>query len=60
MMEFFDSKFTDVKAGAVAYIMDPDPAWASLTDCGLYPCSAPKNTLLTFQDTTFEGSKPRW
>lgn len=60
MMEFFDSKFTDVKEGAAAYIMDPLPGWAGLTDCGNYPCTAPKNALLTFQDTTFSGTKPRW
>lgn len=48
MMEFFDSKFTDVKEGAAAFIMDPLPGWAGLTDCGNYPCTAPLNALLTF------------
>ena len=60
MMEFFDSNFIDVKDGAVAYIMDPIPGWANLDDCGNYPCTAPKNALLTFQGTTFTGVKPRW
>ena len=60
MMEFFDSKFIDVKDGATAYIMDPLAKWVGLTNCGDYTCSGPKNALLTFQDTTFSGSKPRW
>jgi hypothetical protein len=58
MMEFFDTKFTDVKIPA--YIMDPSPGWANLDDCGDYPCTAPLNALLTFTGTTWEGSKPRW
>jgi len=48
MMEFFDSKFIDVKDGALAYLMDPIPGWASLTDCGNYPCTGPNNAFLTF------------
>lgn len=60
MMEFFDSKFIDVKDGAAAWLMSPKPKWANLDDCGLYPCTAPKNALLSFQDTTFSGAKPRW
>jgi hypothetical protein len=60
MMEFFDSKFVDVKQDAVSYIMDPLPEWANLDDCGDYPCTAPKNALLSFQGTTFSGNKPLW
>ena len=60
MMEFFDTTFTDVKDGALAYIYDPPEIWATLDDCGDYPCTAPKNTLMSFQDTKFSGSKPRW
>jgi hypothetical protein len=58
MMEFFDTKFTDVNSAA--YIMDPPAGWANLDDCGDYPCTAPKNTLMTFTGTTWIGSKPRW
>lgn len=48
MMEFFDSKFVDVEEDAVAWLMNPHPNWANLDDCGDYPCTAPKNALLTF------------
>ena len=41
MIEFFDSKFIDVKDGAAAYIMEPNPEWATVIDCGNYPCSGP-------------------
>lgn len=58
MMEFFDSKFTDVKS--FAYIMDPIPGWANLDDCGDFPCTAPLNVLMMFQGTKFEGAEPYW
>lgn len=60
MHEFFDTKFIDVEDGAMAYFYDPPEAWANLDDCGNYPCTAPKNALVSFQGTTFEGKKPRW
>jgi hypothetical protein len=59
-MEFYDTKFTDVKDGSLAYIMNPDPTWANLDDCGLYPCTGPRNALLSFQGSTFSGLKPKW
>lgn len=58
MAEFWDTKFTDV--GSVAYIDSPNPDWANLMDCGNYPCSAPLNILVSFQDSKFYGKKPRW
>ena len=58
MAEFYDTEFTNVETDAVAYIMDPQPGWANIADCGNYPCTAPKNILFTFQDSTFRGSKP--
>jgi hypothetical protein len=48
MIEFFDSKFIDVKDGAAAYIMEPNPEWAAVIDCGNYPCSGPQNILFSF------------
>jgi len=53
MAEFYDTKFIDVDEDAVAYLMDPNPAWAAIDDCGSFPCTAPSNALLTFEDTTF-------
>lgn len=60
MIEFFDSKFIDVKDGATAYIMEPNPDWATVIDCGNYPCSGPQNILFSFQDSKFSRSKPNW
>jgi hypothetical protein len=34
IMEFFETTFTDVKDGAMAYIYDPPEKWANLDDCG--------------------------
>jgi len=53
MAEFYDTKFIDVDEDAVAYLMDPNPAWAAIDYCGSFPCTAPSNALLTFEDTTF-------
>ena len=58
MAEFWDTTFTDV--GSVAYIDSPNPDWANLMDCGNFPCTAPANILVSFQDSKFYGKKPRW
>jgi len=60
MVEFYDTKFIDVDADALAYLMSPPQAWANIKDCGAFPCTAPLNALFTFEDTTFSGSRPRW
>jgi len=60
MVEFYDTKFVDVEADALAYLMSPPSKWANIKDCGAFPCTAPLNVLFTFEDTTFSGSKPRW
>jgi len=60
MVEFYDSKFIDVDGDALSYIMDPNPGWANVKDCGNFPCTAPLNVLFTFTDSIFEGSRPRW
>ena len=41
------------------YIYDPPESWARLVDCGDFPCTGPKNVLVTMQGTKFEGKKPR-
>jgi len=61
MAEFYDTVFNNVDQDAFAFLMDPSPGWANMKDCGNFPCTAPKNALLIFKDTTFKGSnKPRW
>ena len=46
--EFYDTVFENVEDDAFGYLMDPDPRWANLKDCGEFPCTAPWNTLLSF------------
>ena len=60
MAEFYDSIFHDVEGDSFAFIMDPDPGWEGLTDCGDFPCTGPSNTLFMFESTSFEGTQPRW
>ena len=42
------------------FIYDPPEKWANLDDCGNFPCTAPMNTLASFQGSVFYGSKARW
>lgn len=35
--------------------MDPPSGWATLDDCGEFPCTAPKNVLIRFEQTTYTG-----
>lgn len=58
--DVYDSTLTNVADGAMATIFDPLPGWANLDDCGLYPCTAPKNVLLNFKNTVFETITPSW
>lgn len=60
MHEFFDNKFTDVEDGAMIFIYDSPEVWANLDDCGDFTCTAPQNSLASFQDSIFEGKKARW
>lgn len=58
MAEFFDTEFSNVQTDAIAYMMDPNPGWANIADCGNYPCTAPKNILINLKDNSFRGTKP--
>ena len=40
----------------MAYINDPNPAWANPTDCNEWPCTAPENVVLQFEGTQFLGT----
>jgi hypothetical protein len=33
--------------------MDPPEAWANIDDCGNWPCTAPQNVLMSFENTEF-------
>ena len=51
MVEFYDTEFHDIDEDALAWIMHPKEEWASIDDCGDFPCTAPLNVLLAFKDT---------
>lgn len=36
-------------------MFSPPQSWANSDDCGVFPCTAPLNALLSFTGTTFEG-----
>ena len=40
----------------MAYINDPNPAWANPTDCNEWPCTGPENVVLQFEGTQFLGT----
>jgi len=60
IMNFYDTKFTNVEGDAMAYIYDPPQGWANLKDCNEFPCTAPLNVLLNFKRTTFSGIQPSY
>ena len=37
------------------YLDAPPAAWADPTDCGEWPCTAPRNVVLEFTGTQFTG-----
>ena len=53
--KFKNTKFRDVQDQAVVFIDDPNPGWANPTDCGEWPCTAPNNIVLKFENTQFTG-----
>ena len=53
MHEFYDTKFINVERDALGYIYDPSAGWATINDCGEFPCSAPQNVLFSFKKNTF-------
>ena len=53
-----NSRFTDVDDNGF-YFMAPAPeTWATIDDCGEWPCTAPANTLMTFAASAFSGTTP--
>jgi hypothetical protein len=59
MQEFFESTFTNIEEGAFIFMWPPPQGWANLDDCGDFPCTAPINTVASFEGSVFEGKKPR-
>lgn len=48
--------FNEVSDSAVIWIEDPPQSWANPTDCIEWPCTAPENVVLLFENTQFTGS----
>lgn len=44
--EFYDTEFTDIDDGAMAFMTSPDPKKANVKDCGDFPCTGKHNVLL--------------
>jgi len=54
-IHFFEkAKFTNVHFDALIYLYDPPNKWANVTDCGSWPCTAPHNVVMNFNDAVFE------
>lgn len=53
--EFYDTTFDRVEEDALAWLMDPPQDWATIDDCGNFPCSGPLNTAFSFKKNTFIG-----
>lgn len=50
-----NSRFINVAKESLGYLMDPNPGWANVKDCGDFPCTAPWNMVLKFLNTSWEG-----
>jgi hypothetical protein len=48
VQRFLNNNFHNVANDAVAQLEDPNPAWANIDDCGMWPCTAPDNAVLKF------------
>jgi hypothetical protein len=40
----------------MGYLMDPPLDWANVDDCNEFPCTAPMNVFLKFENTQFSGT----
>lgn len=49
---FSNTKFINTIPEAIAYLADPNQAWANPDDCGDFPCTFPNNVFLKFTSTT--------
>lgn len=57
VQKFYNTIFDNVSDEAMVWLEDPDPHWANAADCAGFPCTAPNNVVMTFEGTSFTGSK---
>ena len=48
--------FKNVHTDAMSYLMDPPSGWHNPDDCIGFPCTAPSNVVLAFDNAVFDGS----
>lgn len=57
-LKVYGSEFRNLGDNVMAWIYHPPIAWANIDDCGLFPCTAPNNTLIMFEKISFSGVAP--
>ena len=56
IQQFTDTYFYDVHSESMAWMPTPKDSWVNTRDCGDFTCTGPLNTLLSFKETTFDGT----
>jgi hypothetical protein len=58
---FKKSNFANIEEDAFAWIEKPKESWAAIdplitpSNCGDWPCTAPENVVLKFEETTYSA-----
>lgn len=58
MLQFSETKFTDIDKDALVAFKTPPQAWAVIDDCGEFPCTGPLNVLYSFKESTWTPAAP--
>lgn len=58
MQQFENLRFHDSEFGAMTWFFEPPMSWANLADCGDFPCTGPKNTVMSFKNIQWLGTVP--
>jgi hypothetical protein len=53
--DFDDILFNNVENSAMTYVWNPPQGWATVTDCGDFPCTGPKNVVFNMKNIKYEG-----
>jgi hypothetical protein len=56
LQNFEDIEFNNCESDAMTYFFEPPESWANLADCGDFPCTGPKNTMMNFKNIKWTGS----
>jgi hypothetical protein len=56
LVKMTNTYFENVDWDAYAYFFVPPNEWATVDDCGQFPCTGPNNVLIKFTGATFGGS----